>query len=182
MNFKKIGLNTLIYAVYFFGSCVVVMLAETLFMKLVNNLFVTTYGARAVIRVVLYTLGVPALVGFIGYREGYREAACNQVETLLGGVGATILPHLLFAMLFHYQPFVSGGVFFAAGLIHNGIGLSEDILRNETPYMLFVAVFLVYGLIYTGALTLCKSRGAKKRVADRIAMGAAHPDGSPAHE
>lgn len=177
MNFKKIGINALIYTVYFFGSCVIAVLAEALLMKILLKFAVISYGVRAVIRVVVYTIGVPTMVGFIGYREGYHEAACNPAETILSGVAATAVPHLLFAMLFHYNQFVSGAVFFAAGLIHNGIGLTEDTLRNETPYMLFVAVFLVYGLIYTGVLTLCKYRGAQKRVADRIAMGAVHHDG-----
>ena len=179
MRFKQIGLNTLIYAAYFFGSCVVVMLAESLLMFLVDKFVMLPYFVLTIMRIVIYSAGVPALAAYLGYREGYREAVCNPGETIISGVLATAVPHLLFAMLFHYQPFVSGAVLFTAGLIHNGTSVTEYIIKNETPYLLFVAVFMVYGLIYTGALTVCKYYGAKKRVEDRIRMGVAKPAETP---
>ena len=179
MNLKKflhILLNALIYAVYFIGSCVVVMLAESMVMFLVDKFVVLPYSVLTVIRIVIYSLGVPALVGFLGYREGYREASAAPLSTILSAVLATLIPHLLFAMLFHYQGFVSGAVRFTAGLLHNGMSITYDSLINETPYILFVLVFLGYGLVYSGVLTVCRYLGAGKRRIDRLGMGIADTD------
>ena len=79
---------------------------------------------------------------------------------------ATVL-HLLFAMLFKFQGFVSGGVRFTAGLIHNGMDITYDSLINKTPYGMFLLVFVAYAAVYLIALTVAKYFGAQKRVIDR---------------
>jgi hypothetical protein len=97
--------------------------------------------------------------------------------TLLSGILA-LVPHLLFSMLFHFQGFVSGGVRFAAGLLYNGWDVTYDSLVNETPYLLFLAAFGIYGALYVAALTVSKFLGAQKRIMDRaeLRMGE-KPDG-----
>lgn len=176
----RILLNALIYAVYFIGCCVVVMLVEAMVLFLVDKFVELPYATLTVIRIVIYSAGVPALVGFLGYREGYREAEAAPASTALSALLATAVPHLLFAMLFHYQGFVSGAVRFTAGVLHNGMAITHDSLINQTPYRLFVLVFLGYGLVYSGVLVACRYCGAARRHRDRAEMGMT--DAQPARD
>lgn len=166
MKLRNLALNFIIYFLYFFGSCVLVMLAESLFVSILEKFVVIPYPVLTVIRIVIYTAGVPAILGVLGYYEGYREAAPSVAETIGGGVLAAIL-HLLFAMLFKFQGFVSGAVRFTAGLLHNGWTITYDSLINKTPYSLFLLVFAAYTLLYIAVLTVSKYFGAQKRVIDR---------------
>ncbi len=166
MKIRNLALNFLIYFLYFFGSCVLVMLAESLLVSILEKFVVIPYPVLTVIRIVIYTGGIPSLLGVLGYSEGYREADPAVAETILGGVLATIL-HLLFAMLFKFQGFVSGSVRFTAGLLHNGWTITYDSLINKTPYSLFLLVFAAYSLLYIAVLTVTKYLGAQKRIIDR---------------
>lgn len=163
---KKIGLNPLFYFLYMFGSCFIVMLGEALFVSVVEKFVALPYAVLTVIRIVIYTAAIPAIMAVLGRSEGYRESTCSVGSTVISGLLAMLL-HLLFAMLFHFHAFVSGGVRFAAGLIYNGWEITYDSLVNETPYYMFLLTFTVYGLIYVAALTVAKYLGAQKRVADR---------------
>ena len=163
---KKIGLNPLFYFLYMFGSCIIVMLAEALLVSVVEKFVELPYPVLTVIRIVIYTAGIPAILAVLGRGEGYREGSCSVGATAVSGILAMI-PHLLFSMLFHFHGFVSGGVRFAAGLVHNGWDITYDSLINVTPYYMFLLTFAVYGLIYVAALTVSKYLGAQKRIADR---------------
>ena len=166
---KNIGINTLFYFLYVFASCVIVMLIEALFTNVVEKFVALPYPVLTVIRIVIYTAGIPAILAVVGRSEGYREGACSVGATLTSGLLA-ILPHLLFAMLFKFQAFVSGAVRFTAGLIHNGWDVTYDSLINETPYHMFLLVFAAYGLLYTVVLTVFKYLGAQKRIMDRAEL------------
>lgn len=166
---KNIGINTLFYFLYVFASCVIVMLIEALFTNVVEKFVALPYPVLTVIRIVIYTAGIPAILAVVGRSEGYREGACSVGATLTSGLLA-ILPHLLFAMLFKFQAFVSGAVRFMAGLIYNGWDVTYESLVNKTPYYLFLIVFGVYGLLYAAVLTVSKYLGAQKRVMDRAEL------------
>ena len=166
---KYIGINTLFYFLYMLGSCIIVMLIEALFTNVVEKFVALPYPVLTVIRIVIYTLAIPAILAVAGRSEGYREGYCSVGATIVAGLLAT-LPHLIFAMLFKFQAFVSGAVRFTAGLIYNGWGITYDSLINETPYSMFLLVFVAYGLLYTAVLTVSKYLGAQKRIMDRAEM------------
>ena len=166
MRIKNAALNLPIYFLYMFGSCVLVMLAEALLISVIEKFVGLPYPVLTIIRIVIYTAGITAVMAVLGYYEGYRAGVCAVAETIVGGVLATIL-HLLFAMLFKFQGFVSGGVRFTAGLIHNGMDITYDSLINKTPYGMFLLVFVAYAAVYLTALTVAKYFGAQKRVIDR---------------
>lgn len=175
---RRILLNALIYFVYFLLSCVLVMLVEALFLKLLDRFVLLSYLAQTVIRLVIYSLGVPALVGLAGYAEGYREAEPHPGETVVSGVLATLIPHLLLALLFHFRQFCAGAVPFLAGLLRDGADVTADsIVFNDIGTVgLFIAVFVGYGLLYTGVLTVLRRYGVCRRHAERAGMGFT-PDG-----
>lgn len=166
---KHIGINTLFYFLYTLGSCIIVMLAEALFTNVVEKFVALPYPVLTVIRMIIYTAAVPAILAVVGRSEGYREGYCSVGATAVSGLLAMI-PHLLFAMLFKFQAFVSGAVRFTAGLIYNGWGVTYDSLINETPYHVFLLVFAAYGLLYTAVLTVFKYLGAQKRIMDRAEL------------
>ena len=163
---KNVGINGLFYFLYVFGSCFIVMLIESLFVNVVEKFVLLPYPVLTVIRIVIYTAGVVAILAVAGHKEGYREAYCSVGGTLASGGIATVI-HLLFAMLFHYQGFVSGSVRFTAGLVFNGWDVTYDSLINDTPYWGFLATYAAYALLYVATLTLSKYLGAQKRIMDR---------------
>ena len=162
---KNIGINGFFYFLYVFGSCFLTMLVESLFVNVVEKFVVLPYSVLTVIRIVIYTAGVVAILSVAGWKEGYRERSCSVGGTVISGVLATLL-HLIFSMLFHFQGFVSGGVRFTAGLVFNGWGVTYDALINDTPYWGFLATFAVYAILYVTALTVFKYLGAQKRIID----------------
>ena len=166
MKLKNVALNLPIYFLYLFGSCILVMLAEALIISVVEKFILLPYPVLTIIRIVIYTPGVTAILAVLGYYEGYREGICPVGETVVSGILASIL-HLLFAMLFKFQGFVSGSVRFTAGLLHNGMDITYDSLINKTPYGLFLLVFVAYAAVYLTALIVAKYFGAQKRVMDR---------------
>lgn len=166
---KYIGINTLFYFLYMLGSCIIVMLIEALFTNVAEKFVALPYPVLTVIRIVIYTAAIPVILAVAGRSEGYREGYCSVGATVVSGLLAMI-PHLLFAMLFKFQAFVSGAVRFTAGLIYNGWDVTYDSLINETPYHMFLLVFAGYGLLYTAVLTVSKYLGAQKRVMDRAEL------------
>lgn len=169
MKIKNLAPNALIYFIYFFGSCFVVMLAEALLTKIVNQFVLLDYFPLTIIRVVIYSIGVPAIIAALGYFEGYREAYISHGETAIS-CALALIPHILFAMLFKFEAFVSGAVRFVAGFIHNGTGITNDNLVNKTPYHLFLIVFAAYGIVYSLVLLYSRSLGASKRLCDRAEL------------
>ena len=108
MKKSDILVNTLVYAFYMFIACVVIMLAEILTVKVVNLFIVTEYYELTVLRAVVYTVGVNAVLGAIAYKEGYRMARYPIVETIISGLLASLL-HALLSLIFHFQAFCAGG-------------------------------------------------------------------------
>ena len=169
MKLRNIGLNSLFYFFYMFGACLVMMLAESLLVYILDRFVIIPFPALTILRIAVYTVGVVAVMAALGWGEGYRAADCTLSETIAAGMLA-LVPHLLFAMLFKFQAFVSGAVRFAAGLSYNGMGINEDNLVNTTPYGLFLLFFVLYGAAYIAALTIAKYLGAARRVIDRAAL------------
>ena len=91
---------------------------------------------------------------------------------------AVLIPHLLLALLFHFRQFCAGAVPFLAGLLRDGADVTADsIVFNDIGTVgLFLAVFLGYGLLNTGVLTLLRQYGVSRRHAERAGMGFT-PDG-----
>ena len=166
MKKADILVNTLVYAFYMFISCVVIMLAEILTVKVANLFVVTEYYELTVLRAVVYTIGVNAVLGVIAYKEGYRAARYPILETLVSGILASIL-HALVALLFHFEAFCAGGVKFITALLHFGKGLTVNTLMDELGALDFLPVFLINSLVYVGIMILCGKLGEFKRLSDR---------------
>ena len=169
MKIQNTAINSLLYLLYMFGGCIAVMVVESLLVYIVSRFVIIPYPALTILRLVIYTLGVPAVLAGIGYVEGYREGVPATKETVVGGVLAMVL-HVLFALLFSFQAFVTGGVRFAAGLLRHGMDLTDELLNTETPTGLFLLMFALYGAIYVTALCVSRYLGAQNRIISRAAL------------
>ncbi len=169
MKIKNVAINSILYFLYMFGACIATMVVEALLVFILSRFAVIPYPVLTVIRLVIYTLGVLALLSAIGYYEGYRDASCSVGETIAGGILA-LVAHFVFALLFRFQAFVAGGVRFAAGLLAHGTSITADRLAQETSYGLYIAMFILYGLLYVAALTISCYLGANRRVVNRAEM------------
>ena len=177
-KFRQILLDAVIYFIYFALSCILAMLAEALLLKVVDRFVVLSYFAQTVIRLAVYSLSIPALVGAAGYLEGYREAEQHAGMTLASGILATLVPHLLYALLFHFRQFCAGGVPFLVGLLRDGTALTPDsiVFNDIRTAGLFIGVFIGYGILYTAVLIGTRYIGIRRRHAQRADMGFT-PDG-----
>ena len=169
MKIQNTAINSLLYLLYMFGGCIAVMVVESLLVYIVSRFVIVPYPALTILRLIIYTLGVPAVLAGIGYVEGYREGVPATKETVVGGVLAMVL-HVLFALLFSFQAFVSGGVRFAAGLLRHGMDLTDELLNTETPTGLFLLMFALYGAIYVTALCVSRYLGAQNRIISRAEL------------
>ena len=165
---KKIDIlvSSLVYAVYMLISCVIVMCAEILAVKIVNLFVVTEYFSLTVIRALLYTVGVNALLAVISYREGYKTAYFSIPETLISGAIATLL-HLVFALLSNFEAFSAGGVRSITALIRFGSDLNSNALTSSLTRLDFIPFFLLNSLVYIGIMIGFGKLGQYKRLADR---------------
>ena len=166
---KNIAINGLFYFLYVFGSCILAMIVEALLVKMVDKFVLLPYPVLTVIRIIVYTAGVAAILAVVGRMEGYREGYCHVGGTIAAGAVASVI-HLLFSMLFHFQGFVSGSVRFTAGLIFNGWGVTYESLVNNTPYWGFLVIFVAYAALYVATLTVAKYLGAQQRIIDRAEL------------
>lgn len=171
MQIKKadILVSTLVYAFYMFISCVVIMLAEVLIVKVANLFVVTEYYELTVLRAVVYTVGVNAVLGAIAFKEGYRAAGYPIVETLISGILASVL-HALVSLLFHFQAFCAGGVRFLTALLHYGRSLNVNTMMDELNALDFLPVFALNSLVYVGIMIAMGKIGEYKRLTDRAEM------------
>ncbi len=170
MKMKYIGLNALFYFLYAFGSALIVMLVEWLLVFIIQRFVIVPYPILTVIRTVIYTGGVLAILAGMGYIEGYRDGFCNIGESIVGGVLGAIF-HLLFALLFHFDPFVTAGVRFAAGLIQFGGTITDQELLYESSTVLRLGIFAAYTALYIAVLILTRCIGAHRRLTSRAELG-----------
>ncbi len=166
MKKADIFINSLIYAVYMLLSCVVVMFAEMLAVKVINLFVEIDYLSLCVIRAVIYTLGVNAILAIAAFREGYKSSTASPIPTLISGLLGALL-HLIFSLLFNFAAFVSGGVRSITAIVKFGSALNSPAFSGEIVRLDFVPFFVINALIYVGVMILFNKLGASRRLSDR---------------
>ena len=159
-----------IYLLYLIGASFVTMLCESLICFIVDKfIMLSNYFALSLIRLTIYTIGMTAIIGFLGYYEGYRTASCPKRE-IIGSYAVALVPYTLLSALFNFHYFIAGGVRSTTGIIFHGTGVTLDKLTLETPDWLYLLVFLGYCLLYGLALVIFMYFGAQKRICDRAEL------------
>lgn len=165
---KKVDIlvSSLVYAVYMLFSCIVIMCAEILAIKIINLFVVTDYLSLCIIRAVIYTVGVNALLAIISYREGYRAAHFSVISTAISGAMAAVM-HFIFALLFNFEAFSAGGVRFITALVRFGSALNSNTFMGTLTRADFIPFFFLNSLIYVAIMIAFGKLGEYKRLADR---------------
>ena len=169
MKKSDVIVDALFYAVYMLGSCIVVMVAEWFFVKVLSLLFPINYFALCIIRATIYTLGVNAILAIISYRGGYKAAQCSVVGTAISCILATVA-HFMFCLLFRFNAFCAGGVKFIAALTMFGSNLNNASFIGEIALLDYIPYFFLNALIYCVVIVVFKKLGATKRLRDRAEM------------
>ena len=154
------------YAFYMLFSCITCMFAELLIVKVLTLCVAIDYYTLSIIRAAIYMIGVSAILAIVAYRGGYKTAYYSIPVTLISGFIACVL-HLLFALLFRFEAFCSGGVRFITGLTKFGSRLSESSDIAKLPLIDFFVAFFACGAIYVVIMTVFQVIGAKTRLIDR---------------
>jgi hypothetical protein len=150
-------------------SCLVVMFAEMLAVKVVNLFVVTNYFELCIIRAVIYTLGVNALLAVIAFYEGYRDAKAHPVSVAASGVIATLI-HSLFALLFNFEAFCAGGVRSIAALVKFGKAIDSELFIGTLTKRDLVIFFFINSAIYISVMIVANIFGARYRQKERQRM------------
>ena len=162
-------INSLLYSLYMFLSCLVVMFAEMLVIKLANWFIVTDFYSISVIRAFIYTLGVNAILGALAFREGYKNAKAAPVSTAISGVLAALL-YSVFCLLFSFEAFCAGGVKSIAVLAEFGKSINSPVFKGLLNAIDIIPYFFINAAIYIVVMVALNAVGAYKRKLDRKEM------------
>ena len=169
MRIKNTLIDAPIYALYMLGSCIACMFAEMLIVKVLTLLFAIDYYTLCIIRTVIYSLGVNAILCILAYREGYKSAESSPVFTIISGFLATAI-HFPFALLFGFEAFCAGGVRFITALVKFGPYLASSSFIGELHWLDFTPVFFINGFVYCVLMAVAKHIGKNRRLLDREAL------------
>lgn len=158
--------GTALRAVYMLGSCIVIMFAEMLAIKIINLFVGLSPLSLCIVRALIYTVGVNAILAVVSYREGYRSASFSVAETLISGALASIL-HFLVSLLFSFEAFCSGGVKFITALVKFGASLNSESFSGSLSRFDCIPFFFANALVYIAVMIIFGNLGARNRLADR---------------
>lgn len=162
-------INSLLYSLYMFLSCLVVMFAEILAVKVVNLFVVTDLYSLCILRAVVYTVGVNGILGIISFREGFKNAKATPVATAISGVIATIF-YGVFCLLFSFEAFCAGGARSIAILAKFGESINSPVFKGTLDRFDIIPYFFMNAAIYIAVMIVLNVVGAHKRKLDRIEM------------
>ena len=159
------------YAFYMFIACLVTMFAEALLVRLIDITVEVSFVTVSVIRIVVYALGVCAILAVAAYKEGFREAYASPVGTVISGFFGGVV-YFLFCMLFSFEPFCAGGVKSATALVKFGSRATAKLVSEKMNVLDCIPVFFVFLAVYIVLMAIFKYVGAKNRIAQREALSA----------
>ncbi len=166
MKKSDIFLNSLIYAAYMLFSCIVIMFAEMLLIKVVNVLIEVKPLTLCIIRAIVYTVGVNSLLAIVSFKEGYRAGYFSAPGTLVSCAAATLL-HFVFSLLFSFEAFASGGVKFVYALAAFGARLNSPSFTDRLDRIDVIPYFFLNAVVYIAVIVIFGKIGERKRLSDR---------------
>ena len=164
-------INTALYALYIFASCIAIMVLEMLIVELIICKIIGTYVvispfALAIIRAVIYFFGVNTLLAVILFKDGYRSASYSVISTLISGIAASIL-HFIFCLLFSFEAFCAGSVKFISAICIFGNSLSNPDFDGAHDRFDCIPYFFIVAAVYIAVMIVFQKLGASKRLSDR---------------
>ena len=165
MKKSDILLNSLLYGLYMFISCLVIMFAEILVIRIIDIIIELSPLTLCIIRALIYLLGVNAILAIVAYREGYKYLPPVHY-TAISAVIAALL-HFIFALLFNFSAFCAGGVRFITMMYQFGPQLNIVDFEGQITSADCIPFFFVIGLIYVVVMSVASFIGKKIREKSR---------------
>ena len=162
-------ISSLLYSVYMLFSCIVVMFAEIIAVKAVNLFIVVDNLTLCIIRVVVYFIGVNAILAIVSFREGYKSPSRSVLSHTLAAVVAVIW-HFIPSLLFNFAAICSGEVRFIAILAKFGKKVASPTFAGTLDASDCIPYFFIIGAIHVTVMVASGYIGAKIRMRDRAAL------------
>jgi hypothetical protein len=175
MKKLDILIDSAIYALYFFFTCLVCMLAEWFASRIITLFIEISPFALSIVRVIIYTVGVCAVLGIALFKEGYRSARANVGETVIS-VALASVTYFLFCLLFSFEAFCAGGVKYVTLLLKYGSSLTLSQVEGGLTRLDPIGIFFLHIAVYGAVMTVCKQIGADKRIDDRRGINTVEDD------
>ena len=172
-------ISSLLYSVYMLFSCIVVMFAEIITVKAVNLFIVVDNLTLCIIRVVVYFLGVNAILAIVSFREGYKSPTRSIISHAISAALA-IIWHFIPSLLFNFAAICSGEVRFVSILAKFGKKIAYDGFSGTLEASDCIPYFFIVGAIHVAVMVIAGYIGAKMRLRDRseLTQNATQPTSS----
>ena len=105
----------------------------------------------------------------MAYRKGYKNAQFNLLRSLLSLVFALGL-HLLYANIFHFTEYTTGGAYYLAHIFYAGRNQSITFVYSDVPPYIYMLSICITDCFYIAASILGEKIGQEKRLDDRNAL------------
>ena len=162
-----------VYAVLHFLYIVVASVAARLFSNIVvriADLFVELdFFSASIIRLITLFVFSFALIIFLSYKNGYREAKFDKVESVASTSAASLL-HFLLGLLFAYTPWLFGATRHIAGFLAFGVNYNDSGRVEDIPLGLLALVGFLTACLIVLAATLANYKGFRARLAHRAEL------------
>ena len=162
-----------VYAVLHFLYIVVASVAARLFSNIVvriADLFVELdFFSASIIRLITLFVFSFALIIFLSYKNGYREAKFDKVESVASTSAASLL-HFLLGLLFAYTPWLFGATRHIAGFLAFGVNYNDSGRVEDIPLGLLALVGFLTACLIVLAATVANYKGFRARLAHRAEL------------
>lgn len=170
-----------VYAVLHFLYIVVASVAARLFSNIVvriADLFVELdFFSASIIRLITLFVFSFALIIFLSYKNGYREARFDKVESVASASVAALV-HWLFGVLLgfipklglSYTPWLFGATRHIAGFLAFGVNYNDSGRVEDIPLGLLALVGFLTACLIVLAATLANYKGFRARLAHRAEL------------
>ena len=158
--------DSIIFALIFFISCVVVMFAEMLVITVLDKVVIMTPVATAIVRTVIYCVGCFSIISIASYKIGYHSPDYSSLGLILSGVIASVM-HFLISLLFSFEAFCAGAVKFVSVLVKFGSKINSSRFDGELFRYDCIPVFCIFAAIYITLTVVFAKIGGVRRLSDQ---------------
>ncbi len=151
-RFADIAIDSLLYLCYTVASCVTASVLNYVVLFALDKFIEVAYFPRIIISACVYSVVIAVLLGFLGFKTGYREASASVGDSFLSYIPVLIV-HMLLCLLFRFNGFIAGPVKFIYGIIRFGGSLTDAEQLASLSAVVYIPVFLIFSVVCAAILT-----------------------------
>ena len=152
--------------IYLVTACLLAKLLGDMILTVTDRFVPVTFHGGAIISVISVSVLSLAIVGVLTFRDGYRYASFDFVNSLLSaGIAAAV--QFLLGLATHFWPIFFGPTRHLAGLISFGGFYNTATRIKQIPFGALAVVGLVVMLVYVAFIVFMGYIGCRMRLRDR---------------